>query len=99
MTMVALQTNTVGTHRFGASEAIQEGLDGAHLPSWPAFLATLPTRHGSGMCGTSLPCSPSLGALGSQTLSAIIGNRAVNDGAAIDAFPSIKHEKEIRKPL
>lgn len=55
---------TVGTHLFGASDAVQEGLDGAHLPNWPAFLATLPTRHGSGMCRTSLPCSPSLGALG-----------------------------------
>jgi hypothetical protein len=32
---------------------------------------------------------------GSQTLSAITGNGPVNNGAAIEAFPCIKHEKEI----
>jgi hypothetical protein len=36
---------------------------------------------------------------GCQTLSAIIGNGAVNNGAAVDAFPCIKHEKEVREPL
>jgi hypothetical protein len=33
---------TVGTHLFGASEAVQEGLDGAHLQSWLAFWPPLP---------------------------------------------------------
>lgn len=36
---------------------------------------------------------------GSQTLSAIIGNGSVDNGAAIDALPCIKHEKEVREPL
>jgi len=36
---------------------------------------------------------------GSQTLSAIIGNGAVDNGAAVDAFPCIEHEKEVREPL
>ena len=36
---------------------------------------------------------------GRQTLSAIIGNGAVNNGTAVDAFPCIKHEKEVREPL
>ena len=34
-----------------------------------------------------------------QTLSAILGNGAVDNGAAIEAFPGIKHEKEIGEPL
>jgi hypothetical protein len=40
-----------------------------------------------------------LGSSGSQALSAIVGNRAVYNGAAIEAFPGIEHEKEIREPL
>lgn len=36
---------------------------------------------------------------GSQTLSSIIGNGSVDNSAAIDAFPCIKHEKEVREPL
>ena len=34
-----------------------------------------------------------------QTPPAIIRNGAVDNGAAIHAFPCIKHEKEIREPL
>jgi len=30
-----------------------------------------------------------------QTLSAVIGNRAVNNGSTIDAFPCVEDEKEI----
>ncbi len=40
-----------------------------------------------------------LGLSGRQTLSAIVGNGAVDNGAAIEAFPGIEHEKEIREPL
>jgi len=40
-----------------------------------------------------------LGLSGRQTLSAIIGNGAVDHGAAIHAFPCIEDEKEIREPL
>ena len=47
----------------------------------------------------SLPCGRSLGFSGSQTLSAILGNRPVNNGSAIDAFPCVEDEKEIREPL
>ncbi len=36
---------------------------------------------------------------GSQTLSAIVRNGAVDNGTAIDAFPCIKHKKEVREPL
>ena len=36
-----------------------------------------------------------LGTSGRQTLSSIIGNRAINNGPAIDAFPGIEHEKLI----
>ena len=50
-------------------------------------------------CEDLLAGDDSLGFTGRQTLSAIIGNGAVDDGAAIDAFPCIKHEEEIREPL
>jgi hypothetical protein len=46
-----------------------------------------------------LPRRNGLGALGSQTLSAIIGDSAINNGAAVQAFPGIEHEKEIRESL
>ncbi len=36
-----------------------------------------------------------LGFSGRQTLSAIAGNRAVNNGSAIDAFPCVEDEKEV----
>lgn len=36
---------------------------------------------------------------GSQTRAAIIGNRAIDNRAAIDAFPCIEDEKEIREPF
>jgi hypothetical protein len=36
-----------------------------------------------------------LGFSKSQTLSAIIGNGAVDNGAAIDAFPCVEHEEEV----
>ncbi|MBK9306537.1 MAG: hypothetical protein IPM58_05475 [Nitrospira sp.] len=90
---------TVATHLLGASKAVQEQLDGAHRQSRLAFSATAPLGLVSAVCGTSLPHSSGLGASGSQTLSAIIRNGAVDNGATIDAFPSIKYEKEIRKPL
>jgi hypothetical protein len=41
----------------------------------------------------------SLGFSGQPTLSAIVGNRAVDNSAAIDAFPCVEDEKEIREPL
>lgn len=41
----------------------------------------------------------SLGISCRRTLSAIIGNRAVNNGTAIEAFPCIEDEEEIREPL
>lgn len=47
----------------------------------------------------TLPYVNGLGLSGSQTLSAVIGNRAVDDGPAVDAFPGIKHEKEVREPF
>ena len=34
-----------------------------------------------------------------QTLSSIFGNGAVDNGAAVEAFPGIEDEKEIREPL
>ncbi len=40
-----------------------------------------------------------LGFSGSQTLSPIVGNRAVDNGPAIDAFPCVEDEKEIREPF
>jgi hypothetical protein len=39
--------------------------------------------------------SNGLGFSDGQTVSAIIGNRAINNGAAIDAFPCVEDEKEI----
>ncbi|MDR4468791.1 MAG: hypothetical protein MRJ68_10910 [Nitrospira sp.] len=41
----------------------------------------------------------SLGTSGSQTLSAILRDGAVDNGAAIDTLPGIEDEKEIREPL
>ena len=52
-----------------------------------------------GMDRSFLACGSSLGFSDSQTLSAIIGNGAVNHGAAIHAFPCIEHQKEVREPL
>jgi hypothetical protein len=52
------------------------------------FIGSTLLAHGNG-----------LGLSGSQTLSAIVGNGAVDDGAAINAFPGIEDEKEIREPL
>lgn len=43
--------------------------------------------------------SNGLGLAGCQALSAIAGNSAVDDRPAVDAFPGIEHEKEIREPL
>jgi len=40
-----------------------------------------------------------LGFSGSQTLSAIRGDGAVDKGTTIDAFPGIKYEQEIREPF
>ena len=40
-----------------------------------------------------------LGLSGRQTLSTIVGNSAVDDRPAVDAFPGIEHEKEIREPI
>ena len=34
-----------------------------------------------------------------QTLSPIVGNRTIDDGAAVNALPGIENEKEIREPL
>jgi hypothetical protein len=36
---------------------------------------------------------------GSQALSAVVGDGAVNNGTAVDAFPCIEYEKEIREPF
>lgn len=46
-----------------------------------------------------LPRSNSLGLSGSQTPSAVVGNGTVDHGPAVDAFPRIEHQKEIREPL
>jgi hypothetical protein len=40
-----------------------------------------------------------LGLSSSQTFSSIVGNGAVDHGAAVDAFPCIEDQKEIREPL
>ena len=46
-----------------------------------------------------LACGSGLGFLGLQALSAILGNGAVDNGPAVETFPGIKDEKEIREPL
>jgi hypothetical protein len=47
----------------------------------------------------SLARSNGLGYSDRKTVSAIGGNSTVDKGTTIDAFPGIKHEKEIREPL
>lgn len=47
------------------------------------------------MVSIFLACGNGLGFSGSQTLSAIIGNGAVDNGAAIDAFPCVEHQEEV----
>ncbi len=42
-----------------------------------------------------LPSRDSLGFAGSQALSTVVRDGAVDDGAAIDTFPCIEHEKKI----
>ena len=34
-----------------------------------------------------------------QTLSPIVGDRTIDDGATINTFPGVENEKEIREPL
>lgn len=53
----------------------------------------------SEMVRTSLSNINGLRFLDSQTLSAILRKSAIDHGAAIEAFPGIKHEKEIGEPL
>jgi hypothetical protein len=36
-----------------------------------------------------------LGIPGGQTLSSIVGNRAIDDRTAVDAFPGVENEEEI----
>jgi hypothetical protein len=40
-----------------------------------------------------------LGFAGSQTLPPIIGDRAINDRSAVNAFPGIEYQEEIGEPL
>jgi len=40
-----------------------------------------------------------LGLAGGQALAPVVGDRAINDGAAVDAFPSVEDQKEIGEPL
>ena len=47
----------------------------------------------------SLASGNGLGLLGFQALSTILGNGAVDNGAAVETFPGKKDEKEIREPL
>lgn len=51
------------------------------------------------MVGMSLARGDGVGFAGRQTLSAILGDGAVDNGAAVEALPGIKDEKEIREPL
>jgi hypothetical protein len=46
-----------------------------------------------------LPSRDGLSLAGSQALSAVVRDSAVNNGTAIDAFPCIEHEKEIGEPF
>jgi len=51
------------------------------------------------LISTELARGSGLGFSGRQAPSAIIGNGAVDNGAAVNTFPCIKHEKEIREPF
>jgi len=51
------------------------------------------------MVKISLACGDGLGFLGRQTPSTILGYGAVDNGAAVHAFPRVEREKEIREPL
>ncbi len=51
------------------------------------------------MDGMTLARGNGLGFLDRQALSAILGNGAVDNGAAVETFPGIEDEKEIREPL
>jgi predicted DNA-binding transcriptional regulator YafY len=65
-----------------------EALEAARFPLGPKFRVQIFLAHGNG-----------LRSLGRHTLSAIIGNGAIDNGAAIEAFPCVEDEKEIREPL
>ena len=65
-----------------------EALEAARFPLGPKFRVKIFLAHGNG-----------LRSLGRQTLSTIIGNGAIDNGAAIEAFPCVEDEKEIREPL
>jgi hypothetical protein len=42
-----------------------------------------------------LPCRDRLRIARSETLPSVVGNRAVDDGAAVNAFPGVEDEEEI----
>jgi hypothetical protein len=46
-----------------------------------------------------LACGNGLGFSDRKALAAIRGNGTIDNGTTIDAFPGIKHDKEIREPL
>ena len=54
---------------------------------------------GLGANGRRLVGSDGLGLSGNQTVSPVVGDGAVNNGAAVETFPCIEHEKEIRKSV
>lgn len=63
--------------------------------------STLEPQRGSGWWfGTiGLPSGNGLRLPRCQALSAIVGDGAINDRAAIDTLPCVENEKEIREPL
>ena len=40
-----------------------------------------------------------LGIPGGQAFAPVVGNRAIDDGAAVDALPGVEDQKEIGEPL
>lgn len=49
--------------------------------------------------GYNLPSRDGLSFAGRETLSAVVRDGAVDNSAAVDTFPCIEHEKEIREPF
>jgi len=73
-------------------------MSGGHPIRWRIQLQSLSPDRGYGS-NSKLPSGDGLGLSCHETFSAIVGDGAINNSAAIDALPCVENEKKIREPL
>lgn len=69
--------------------------DGDPIRPWPRVCDADRVR----VFRATLPSGDGLGLARGEALSTIVGDGAIDDGAAVDAFPGVENEEEIREPL